>query len=184
MRTVTVSAVGVLLSLICSPRPAVGQSNPSGPTLPNSQKLQAPARLFDLPRSAETGSVPLRTDSTNGPANPPQSWMNLAQQNKPSADQFRAELRERIKRGILPQLESSPCAHILILQAPNMDSKIIEEVPRGFNSNMPTFDGWPPCCPDFHVAIVPRDFHGVAPIPPSAPVLAPGTIARLNSLRP
>jgi hypothetical protein len=30
----------------------------------------------------------------------------------------------------MPQLESSKCAHIVIFPAPNMDLKIIKEVPR------------------------------------------------------
>src|SRR5437764_12755035 len=124
MRTGTVAALCVLVSLICSPRPAAAQSNPSSPSTPQAfpQKLPGPAKLFELPRGAETGSGPLRADSTNEPTNPRQSWMNvLPQQDGPSAiaDHFQAEVTERIKKGFLPQVEAGRCAHIVIFQALN-----------------------------------------------------------------
>src|SRR5436309_343178 len=191
MRRGTVSALCLLLSLICSSRPVVAQSNPSGPTPPLPQKLAAPAKLFEFPRGAETGRIVFRTDSTNESTNSPQSWMSLLpQQNRPSVDQFRAELTERIRKGFLPQLETSQCAHIVIFPAPNMDSKIVKEVPREFNSNMPMFEGLPPCCRDFRAAMVPRNFHGLMPIPPDAPFVRPGIEPtpnlgmRLNAPRP
>jgi hypothetical protein len=191
MRRGTVSALCLLLSWICSSRPVAAQSNPPTPTLPLPQKLAVPAKLFELPRGAEIGSILLRTDSTNESANSPQSLMNLLpQQNRPNVDQLRAELTERIRKGFLPQLETSQCAHIVIFPAPNMDSKIIKEVPREFNSNMPMIEGLPPCCRDFRAAMVPRNFHGLMPIPPAAPLEGPGIAPtpnlaiRLNSPRP
>ena len=191
MRRGTVSALCLLLSLICSSRPVVAQSNPSSPTLPLPQKLAGPAKLFDFPRGAETGSILLRADSTNASTNSPQSWTNLLpQQNRPIVGQFWAEFTEPIRKGFLPQLETSQCAHIVIFPAPNMDSKIIKEVPREFSSNMPMFEGLPPCCRDFRAAMLPRNFNGLMPIPPSAPLLRPGIAPtpnlgmRLNSPRP
>jgi hypothetical protein len=191
MRGGTVSALCLLFSLICSSRPVVAQSNPSSPTLPLPQKLAAPAKLFEFPRGAETGSILFRTDSANESTNSPQSWMILLpQQNRPTVDQFRPELKERFTKGFLPQLETSQCAHIVIFQAPNMDSKIIKEVPREFSSNMPMFEGLPPCCRDFSAAMVPRNFHGLMPIPPGAPFARPSIRPtpnlgmRLNAPRP
>jgi hypothetical protein len=182
MRTTTVSALCALLSLICPPRPAVGQSNLSGTLLPP-QILPAPAKPFELPGASETGNAPLRTYSAKEPTNPPQSWINLlAQQNKPSADQYRVELKERAKKEILPQLETAQCAHMLMFQAPNMDPKMIEEIPREFDSNMPTFEGLPACCRDSRTAMVFRDFHRVMPIPPSPPFVAPGRTRPASNL--
>jgi len=188
MRTGTVSAICVLFSLICSPHPAAAQSTPSNPSVPKAplQMLPAPATLFELPRGAETRSVPLRTDSTNGPTNPPQSWNLLAQQNRSNVDQLWS-----FKKGILPQIEATRCGHIVIFQAPNMDSDMIQDVPQEFSGNMPTFEGLPPCCRDFRPAVVPRNFPGLMPIPPRAPLVAPGRTPpvpnlgmRLNNLRP
>src|SRR6266699_3617387 len=101
MRTGTVSAISVLLISICSPHPATAQSNASSPSMPQTspQKAAGPARLVELPKGAEIRSVPLRTDSTNGPTNPPQSWNLLAQQNRSSVDQLWS-----FKNGILPLL--------------------------------------------------------------------------------
>ena len=188
MRTGTVSAISVLLISICSPHPATAQSNASSPSMPQTSPLKAagPARLVELSKGAEIRSVPLRTDSTNGPTNPPQSWNLLAQQNRSSVDQLWS-----FKKGILPQLEATRCGHIVIFQAPNMDSDMIQDVPQEFSGNMPTFEGLPPCCRDFRPAVVPRNFPGLMPIPPRAPLVAPGRTPpvpnlgmRLNNLRP
>jgi hypothetical protein len=178
MRTGTVSAICVLVTSICSPHPATAQSNASSPSMlqASPQMLAALAKPFELPRRAETGSVPLRIDSANEPTNPLQTWIYLLpQQNKPSAiaDQFQEELTERLKKGILPQVEASRCAHIVIFQAPTMDSEMIKESPRAFTRNMPAFEGLPPCCRDFRTAMVPRTFHGLIPIPPRAPFVTP-----------
>jgi hypothetical protein len=178
MRAGTVSAVCVLLSSICTAPLAAAQSNPPSPLVPQAspKKLPAPAKLFELPRGTETGSVPLQVDSTNEFTNPPQTWMNLLpQQNRPStiAEQLQVELAQRMKKGFLPQVEASRCTQIIIFQAPNMDSKMIEEVPREFSSNMPMLEGLPPCCRDFHAAMVPRNFNGLLLIAPRASFVAP-----------
>lgn len=171
MRTRTVSALCFSVSLICSPLPVAAQSNTASPSMPQAspQKAAGPARLVELPRDSETASAPLRIDSINGPTNPPQSWNVLAQQNRSNVDQLWS-----FKNGILPQLEATWCGHIVIFQAPNIDSEMIQDVPQEFSSNMPLFEGLPPCCRDFHTTIVPRNFHGLMPIPPRAPFVAPG----------
>src|SRR5438046_10237278 len=103
MRTGTVSAISVLLISICSPHPATAQSNASSPSMPQTspQKAAGPARLVELPKGAEIRSVPLRTDSTNGPTNPPQSWNLLAKQKRSSVDQLWS-----CKTEILQQLDA------------------------------------------------------------------------------
>jgi hypothetical protein len=188
MRTGTVSAICVLLISICSPHPATAQSNASSPSMPQTppQKAAGPARLVELPKGAEIRSVPLRTDSTNGPTNPPQPWNLLAQQYTSNVDQLWP-----FKKGILPQLEATRCGHIVVFQAPNMDSEMIQDVPQEFSSNMPTLEGLPPCFRDSRTAMVSRDPRRLAPIPPSAPFVAPARIQptpnpriRLNNPQP
>src|SRR5947207_13472094 len=108
MRTGTVSAISVLLISICSPHPATAQSNASSPSMPQTspQKAAGPARLVELPKGAEIRSVPLRTDSTNGPTNPPQSSNLLPQQNRQRGYQLGS-----CKKEVSPQLEPTRSGH-------------------------------------------------------------------------
>jgi hypothetical protein len=69
--------------------------------------------------------------------------------------------------------EASRCSHILIFQAPTLDSKMIKEVPREFASNMPRSEGLQPCCRDFHSGMV---------LPRMAPLVGPGRIGALAPL--
>jgi hypothetical protein len=188
MRTRTVSAFCFSVSLICSPLPVAAQSNPPSPSMPQTspQKAAGPARLVELPKDSETGSAPLGIDSTNGPTNPSQSWNLLAQQNRSNVDQLWS-----FKKGILPQTEATRCGHIVIFRAPNMDSEMIQDVPQEFSSDMPSFEGLPPCFRDSRTAMVFRDLRRLVPIPPSAPFVAPARIQptlnpriRLNSPQP
>jgi hypothetical protein len=66
-----VSALCVLLPLICSPRPAAPQSKPAtpqaAPGVPSEAALAA--KLSELPRGAESGGVGFRIDLKNDPTN-------------------------------------------------------------------------------------------------------------------
>jgi len=177
VRTATVSALCLSLSLISFPRPAAGQSNSPSPSLTAWQIAPALRKLPDLQKDTENKGLPVGTNSTHEPGNAPQSWMNLlAQQDKPSTEQFHAGLKERLKEEILPQLESHRCAHILIFQAPKLDSKMVVEAPPSSGDNITTFKGLRPCCRDL------RGLHGLPPTAPKAPV--PNLEGWLNHLRP
>lgn len=163
MRPAAISGLCVFLLLICSPRPTAGQSNPSN-RVPNPQNPPASAKPSELPRAAKTFFVPAQTDSTNQLTNPQRSWMNLlSQQNTSDADQRRADL----KKGILSQVESSRCAHIVIFRAPDTDSEMIVEAPPGLGGNITTFKGLRPCCGDL------RGLHGLPGVAPEAPRIQP-----------
>jgi hypothetical protein len=127
-----VSALCVLLPLICSPRPAAPQSKPAtpqaAPGVPSEAAL-AP-KLSELPRGAESGGVGFRIDLKNDAT-------NVLRINR-----FLNDLQGGAgATGIQTPVEASRCAHIVIYQAPIMDSQMIKEVPREFDRNMPTFEG-------------------------------------------
>jgi hypothetical protein len=158
MRVGMVSALWVLLPLLYSPRPASAQSNPVSPQLPSL------AKLSELPKGGESARVGSRTDFADEPKSGLRSFRNfLIQQEGASA------------MGIQSPVEASRCAHILIYQAPIMDSKTIKEVPREFSSNMPTLEALQPCC---------RDFCRVMVIPQMSPFVGPGRTPAPNPRMP
>lgn len=161
MRTGMVSALCVLLSLIYSPRPTAVQLNPAGPQLPQAslQKPPSPVKLSELPRGVESGDVGLSTDFTDERANVLRSLRNLVIQQEGAS-----------VAGIQSPVAASRCAHILIFQAPTVDSQMIKEAPRAFASNMPTFQGLQSCC---------RDFRSVMEIPQGDKFVSPGRIGAL-----
>jgi hypothetical protein len=136
-----VSVLWVFLPLISSPHLAAAQLNP-----PNSQPPQASvrkpplsAKLSEFRRGPEAKDIEWRSDLTNESANVLRSLRNLViQRDGASAN------------GTQSPVEPSRCAHIVVFEAPDVDSKMILGVPREFASNMPTFAGLQPCCGDFH----------------------------------
>jgi hypothetical protein len=156
MRIRIVSALCVFLPLICSPRPAAAQFNPSLPPMPQAfaRKLPQPGKLLGLQTGANSGGG--GTDA-----------------------EIRSRLRSLLqKRGgeqrpetgamsIQSLVNAGHCAHIEIIQAPDVDSKMMKEVPQNFASNMPMWQGLQPCC---------GDFVGTTVIPRRAPFVNPGQI--------
>ena len=161
MRIGMVSALCVILPLIYSPCPAAGQSKPASsqaaPVVPSEAGLAA--KLSERPRGAESGGDEFRFYLKNDPTNILKNWSF----NDPQG---------RARRNENPQspLGTGRCAHIVIYQAPTMDSEMIKESPRAFARNMPTFEGLQPCC---------RDFRRVMVIPQGAPFVSPGRIGAL-----
>ncbi len=148
MRIGMVSALWILLPLISSPRPALGQSTSpqAAPGLP-SEAARA-AEHSEPPRGTESGGVG-RIYLKNEPRNV------LRFLNDPQGGAGAT--------GIHSPVEASRCAHIVIYQAPTMDSEIIKEAPRAFARNMPTFEGLQPCCRDFRIVIPQGDLPFVSP---------------------
>ena len=161
MRIGMVSALCVILPLIYSPCHMAGQSKPASPKqavpgVPSEAGLAA--KLSERPRGAESGGDEfryLRNDPTN-------KLQNRYFFNDPQV----------ARRNENPQspLRTGRCAHIVIYQAPTMDSEMIKESPRAFARNMPTFEGLQPCC---------RDFRRVMAIPQGAPFVSSGRIGAL-----
>ncbi len=161
MRLGMVSALCVLLSLIYSPRPVAGQSKPASPQAAPGVPSEAglAAKLSERPRGAESGGDEFRFYLKNDPTNRLQIYKFFNDpQGGPSAT------------GIQSPLGTGRCAHIVIYQAPIMDSEMIKESPRAFARNMPTFEGLQPCC---------RDFRRVMALPQGAPFMSPGRIRTL-----
>ena len=162
MRVGMASAACFLLSLTCDVHPATAQSDRT-----SSQPLQV--------GSALSLSKPLQTEKIGETATAPSrrlapTWRML--RSDPAIERTNPELwsfsqgKGLILSG-LPQLEGPQCGHIVIFQAPNIDSQIIQAVPRNFSGDMPTFPALPPCCRDFTTALVPPDLHRATPIPRS-----------------
>lgn len=150
MRVGMVSANCFLLSLICAPHPAAAQSDRASSQPPQGSRLNLLSKPLETPKGGETATVPLRSDPAIKGTNP-ELWSF-------------SRGKGQILSG-LPQFEAPQCGHIVIFEAPNMDSQIIQPVPRNFSGHMPTFPALPPCCRDFTTAIVPPDLQPI-PIPP------------------
>jgi hypothetical protein len=161
MRIGIVSALCALLSLIYSPSSVVGQSKPASPQAAPGVPSEAglAAKLSERPRRAESGSGEFRFYLKNDPTNVVRSLRGLVIQQEGAGT-----------TGIQAPVGASRCAHIVIYQAPTMDSEMIKESPRAFARNMPTFEGLQPCC---------RDFRRVMAIPQGAPFVSPGRIGAL-----
>jgi len=162
MRIGMVSALYVILPLIYSPCPMAGQSKPASPQAAPGVRSEAglAAKLPERPRGAESGGDEFRFYFKNDPT-------RVLQINR-----FFSDLQERAWRnGNQSPLGTGQCAHIVIYQAPIMDSQMIKETPRAFARNMPTFEGLQPCCRDFRSAMV---------IPQGAPFVSPRRIGALD----
>lgn len=166
MRAATVSALCVFaFLLICSPRPAMGQSNSSSPLL-IPQNPPASTKSFELPRVGETDIAPVQTHSANQFANPSQSWNLLAEQFRLNLDHLWS-----FKKGILPPPEVPKCTHIVIFQALDMDSEMIVEAPPGLGGNITTYKALQPCCGD--LVETPHHFPGIQMLPRHVQPLVP-----------
>ena len=166
MRIGMISALCILLPFIFSPRPAAAQLNPASSQLSQDFLRRLPSlanKVSELPRVAESGGVGLHADLANEPTNVLQTLRN-------GAAQLNNEPEETGATGIQPSVGANRCAHIVIYQAPIIDSKMIIHVPREFASNMPTWQGLQACC---------RDFRSVIAIPQFTPFMGPGRIGPL-----
>ena len=144
MRVGTVSAVCALLSFTFAPRPAAAQSPPAVPRAPQVplEKAHGPDKPFQLLTDTEEVRKQLPTDSTNKPADARQTPKIFVW---PQDGDIGSALR--------PPGESPNCAHIIVFQAPEMDSPILKEVPKHFGGNMPEVEALPPCSRDFRLAM-------------------------------
>ncbi len=162
MRIGIASALCVILPLIYSPCPVAGQSEPASPQAAPGLLSEAglAAKLSERPRSSESGGDDFRIYLKNHPT-------NKLQINRFFSDPQRGPGATAIQSPV----GTGRCAHIVIYQAPTMDSEIIKEAPRAFANNMPTFDGLQPCCRDFRSRVM--------AIPQGAPFVSPGRIGAL-----
>ena len=164
-------ALCVLLSLIYSPGPVAGQSKPASPQAAPGVPLEAglAAKLSERPRGAESGGDEFRFYLRNGDGF--RIYLKNDPANKLQIYRFFNDPQGGLgSTGIQSPPRTGRCAHIVIYQAPIMDSEMIKESPRAFARNMPTFEGLQPCC---------RDFRRVMALPQGAPFMSPGRIRTL-----
>jgi hypothetical protein len=148
MRIRMISALSVVLALIYS---AAAQVNPSLPPSPQATfgQLPLPAKLSEYQKGTESGQSRLHSDLTRESANTLRSLRNLLIQREGAN-----------AMGMQSPIAGSRCAHMVIFQAPNVDSNMILEMPRESTSEMPTFRGLQACSGDFRREVV---FQAVAP---------------------
>lgn len=147
MRTATVSALVVLLSLIWFPSPAAAQSSAGGP-------LSHLSLLPDPPSGAQAPGLPkgeperasvfkgLPSNQTNAP----RELNERSTQLNPFPDGHWKD-RGRYLYGVQPRADARSCAHILIRRLPSADSKMIRKMAGGSESG-PTVKGVPVCRED------------------------------------
>jgi hypothetical protein len=51
--------------------------------------------------------------------------------------------------GIRTQPEAERCAHIVISPTPNIDPRMVKDIPKTFSSNMPRLQVLQPCCREY-----------------------------------
>ena len=121
-------------------------------------------------------SSPLWAAGQSNVANP--QLFQLSLPNLPLAPRLLVLPSGAIEVG--PTAKASQCAHISVIQAPNVDSKMARELPQKFASKMPMLEGWHACCQDFEsTMMMPRPHWSGGPLQ-GAP--DPGML--LGKLRP
>jgi hypothetical protein len=162
MRNGLVSALCAVLALLYTSSPAVAQSKPVSPQLPQSflQRLSPPSKLSEFSTAHESARLGLLTD------------LQGELSNELRGDNL---LLDRLRKGSDAMELESPaaqgrCAHIVIYQAPLVDSGIFKEVPKGSTGTMLMLGGLQACC---------RDFHRSWLIPQMVPSVGPGRIGPL-----
>ena len=145
MRTATVSALFAFLLLVWFPSPASGQIESATPRLSLVPNPPAFVQGSETPNSAKSGSVDAGTASSN--------LSRALAENSVWANPFGNDQRKVVTAtGSPAPTAESPCAHILILQVPSLDSKMAKRIPEGVGG-MPTVKGVPACREDIHRVI-------------------------------
>ena len=140
MRIRVISALCVVLPLICSSRPAAAQFNPSVPQLPQAsfRKLPSPAKLSEFQRGVDLGHKASSSDIANETANALRSLRHLLSQR---------EVANAVETP--SSVEAAQCAHIVTFPAPKVDPKMIIEVPKEAGGNISRFEGLQACGDDY-----------------------------------
>jgi hypothetical protein len=123
-----------LVLLICCPRPANAQTH----TLPQPiqlllEDMQPSQKLPEISKSDKISVEALGESAESNSSEMVRTKETLRQ------------WQETAKQKTLSSGGSSDCAHITIYKAPEMDSSMIQAVPKEFASNMPKLRGSQPC---------------------------------------
>ena len=100
------SALFVVPAMLLSLRPAAAQSNSAAPQplQASAEKLAATAKLQELLKNHDLGTIRLQTPSTGDAANALQAWQGLLRQHQQNGP---------LTVKILPPNDASNCAHII-----------------------------------------------------------------------
>jgi hypothetical protein len=146
MRMKMLSALSIFVWMVCSSRPVAAQTSSSLPSMPQAfaQKLQQFNKPAVLQKSVEDTNAQVRSNLENA-----------ARALVRSLGTSERQLDGTRETKILPApLEANSCGHMMIFEAPAMDSKMIQEVPKEFASNMPKIEAMQPCAQDMPKAIM------------------------------
>jgi hypothetical protein len=164
MRTPIASALLVVFGLVFFAHSGAAQSSPipSQPQSPQqtAQKPPSNPKLLPLP-AAQVVLLPKQDGSASDPSITLQELRTWTQ-----AQQNLGDGAGLMRFGDRP--DAPKCAHIRIIQAPEMDSEMVVEAPPGAGGNITTFQGLPPCRRDLPTPMTAQRFYGV---PPKLPVL-------------
>lgn len=166
MRAQIASALFVLFAFFAALPFAAAQTSPipAQPPQQTQEKFAPSAKPLPLPPATEIPLFPNQAGSANDPMITPQElkgWIGALQNQK---DGLALSVR---RFGVGP--DAPPCAHIRIIQAPEMDSEMIIQTSPGEGGPIQTFQGLPPCRRDLPAPMTAQRFHGVPPMLPIPP---------------
>lgn len=160
------SALFVLFAFVAALPFAAAQTSPvPAPPPPLTQeKFAASAKPLPLPPATQIPLFPTPAGSAHDPMITPQEgkgWIGALQNQKGGL----AMNEQRF--GVGP--DAPNCAHIRIIQAPEMDSEMVLQTSPGDGGPIQTFQGLPPCRRDLPAPMTAQRFHGVPPMLPIPP---------------
>lgn len=166
MRARTASALFVLFAFFAALPFAAAQTSPIPVQSPQQtqEKFAASAKPLPLPPATQIPLFANQAGSGNDHMITRQElkdWIGALQSQK-------GGLAMNVQRfGIGP--DAPNCAHIRIIQAPEMDSEMVLLTSPGEGGPIQTFQGLPPCRRDLPAPMTAQGFHGVPPMLPIPP---------------
>lgn len=186
MRARIVIALLVLFGLLCSAHSGAAQSRPipSQARQLTTEKPPSAAKPLELSLATPIASLPRQAGSANDPTSTlqaPRTWTDMRQNREDGPAIF------IMRSGGGPDAPS--CAHIRIIEAPEMDLEMVVEALPGAGGPIQTFQGLPPCRRDLAPKTAQR-FYGLPPklpVRPRTPFVQPSVShpsAQPQSLQP
>ena len=166
MRARIASALFVLFAFFAALPFAAAQTGPIPvqPPQQTQEKFAPSVKPLPLPRATEIPLFPNQAGSANDHMITPQErkgWIGAPQNQNDG-------LAMNVQRsGVGP--DAPRCAHIRIIQAPEMDSEMVVQTSPGDGGPIQTFQGLPPCRRDLPAPMTAQHFHGVPPMLPIPP---------------
>lgn len=177
------SASFFFLALFSSAHFTAAQSSPIPSQAPQPPERMLPAaRLLPIPPATQIALLPNQNGSANDHAIKVQelkTWMERLQNQKNGL----AKDLQRFGDGP----DAPNCAHIRIIQAPEMDSGMVVQMSPGDGGPIQTFQGLPPCRRDLPAPMTVQRFYSVPPMlptPPRQPFMGQPTSSKIPATQP